>query len=102
MKSGVVVWPLVAALATSAHADLAPVSQSDPYRSIHRENGDSFLTNGYVPTTVGDAQTGDAGNGYTGPSGGCGCNSGDRPDAALVVFVAWFPMRRRGTTAQGT
>ncbi len=48
---------------------------------------------------AGDAQTGDGGNGLNGPGGGC-CDTGrDRPDAALLVFVAWFLTRRRGTTA---
>jgi len=50
-------------------------------------------------STVLDAQTGDAGNGYDGPGGGC-CDSGrDRPDVALLVVVAFFLTRRRGTTA---
>jgi hypothetical protein len=48
---------------------------------------------------VTDAQTGDGGNGYNDPGGGCGCNTGDRHDVALVLFVAWFLTRRRGTTA---
>ncbi len=46
-----------------------------------------------------DAQTGDGGHGYDGPGAGC-CNTGrDRPDVALLVVVAWFLSRRRGTTA---
>ena len=50
-------------------------------------------------STVGDAQTGDGGNGADGPGGGC-CDAGrDRPDAALLVFVAFILTRRRGTTA---
>ena len=41
----------------------------------------------------------DAGNGATGPGGGC-CDAGrDRPDVLLFVAVAWFLTRRRGTTA---
>jgi hypothetical protein len=48
---------------------------------------------------VGDAQGSDGGSGYNGPGGGC-CDSGrDRPNAALLVFVAFFLRRRRGTTA---
>jgi hypothetical protein len=47
-----------------------------------------------------DAQTGDGGNGYEGPGGGCACNSRrDHPSLLLVAVVAWFPRRRRGTTA---
>ena len=46
-----------------------------------------------------DAQTGDGGNDFEGPGGGC-CDSGrDRPDVALLALVAFFWMRRRGTTA---
>lgn len=53
-------------------------------------------------SVAGDAQTSDGGNGFEGPGGGC-CDSGrDRPDALLVVLVAWFASRRRGTNAQGT
>jgi hypothetical protein len=46
-----------------------------------------------------DAQTGDGGNGYDDPGGGC-CDTGrDRPNLALLVLVTWCLMRRRGTTA---
>jgi hypothetical protein len=45
-----------------------------------------------------DGGTGDAGNPEHGPGGGC-CGAGrDRPDVLLVVAVAWFLVRRRGTT----
>lgn len=48
---------------------------------------------------VTDAQTSDGGNGFDGPGGGC-CDSGrDRPDTLLLAFVAFFWLRRRGTTA---
>ena len=53
-------------------------------------------------STLLDAQSGDAGNGYDGPGGGC-CDSGrDRPDVALLVVVAFILTRRRGTTGLGT
>jgi len=41
---------------------------------------------------------GDAGNHATGPGGGC-CDAGrdDRPPIVLLVAVAWFLGRRRGT-----
>jgi hypothetical protein len=43
----------------------------------------------------------DGGNGQTGPGGGC-CGAGrDRPEVLLAAFVAWFLVRRRGTTALG-
>jgi hypothetical protein len=46
-----------------------------------------------------DAQTGDGGNGIDGPGGGCCDSRRDRPDVALLVFVAFILMRRPGTTA---
>jgi len=54
-------------------------------------------------TTAGDAQTGDGGNGYMDPGGGC-CETGRGDPAAvpLLVVVALFLRRRRGTTAIGT
>lgn len=48
-------------------------------------------------STASDAQTGDGGNGFTDPGGGC-CQTGSQPNL-LLVFVAWFALRRRGTTA---
>ncbi len=43
----------------------------------------------------------DAGNGATGPGGGC-CDAGrDRPDVLVFVAVAWFLTRRRGTNGWG-
>ncbi|HEY5948537.1 MAG TPA: phosphodiester glycosidase family protein [Kofleriaceae bacterium] len=57
---------------------------------------------GIDASTASDAQTSDGGNGYDGPGGGC-CDSGrDRPNfgnGALLVLVAFFLTRRRGTTA---
>ncbi len=48
---------------------------------------------------VGDAQTGDGGNGISEPGPGC-CESGrSTPNAPLLLLVAWFMTRRRGTTA---
>ncbi|HUS32475.1 MAG TPA: phosphodiester glycosidase family protein [Kofleriaceae bacterium] len=49
-------------------------------------------------TTAGDAQTSDGGNGYMDPGGGC-CESGggDRGTVPLLVLVAFFLRRRRGT-----
>jgi hypothetical protein len=42
----------------------------------------------------------DAGTGITGPGGGC-CDAGrDHPPFLVVGFVAWFLMRRRGTTVR--
>lgn len=53
-------------------------------------------------TPPGDGGTSDGGAGLDGPGGGC-CDSstldGDRPPALLVLLVALFLMRRRGTTA---
>jgi hypothetical protein len=52
-------------------------------------------------TTAGDAHTGDGGVGLIDPPGGC-CDSGGRADLArvpLLVLVAFFLRRRRGTTA---
>ena len=47
---------------------------------------------------VRDAQTGDGGNGISGPGPGC-CESGrSTPNAPLLLLVAWFVTRRRGTT----
>jgi hypothetical protein len=49
--------------------------------------------------SVRDAQTGDGGNGFSGPGPGC-CESGrSTPNAPLLLLVAWFVTRRRGTTA---
>jgi hypothetical protein len=51
-----------------------------------------------APPFGGDAQTGDAGFPEKSPGGGC-CEAGrDRPCLPLFVFVAWFLVRRRGTT----
>jgi hypothetical protein len=45
-----------------------------------------------------DAANGDAGFPAQPPGGGC-CEAGrDRPCLPLLVFVAWFLVRRRGTT----
>jgi len=113
MTTGATACLLVAAAAMSAHVDGGiPMSEYAQRKGAQVAiNGDSLFVNGYVPrglakrdnafwsNTADDAQTGDGGNGYDNPHGGCGCNSGDRPDAALVVFVAWFLTRRRGTNA---
>jgi uncharacterized protein (TIGR03382 family) len=45
-----------------------------------------------------DARGKDAGNGQTGPGGGCCGAGGAPPPIALGVLVAWFLVRRRGTT----
>ena len=47
-----------------------------------------------------DAGGRDAPNAETGAHGGC-CNTGDRPPLALIAIVAWFLVRRRGTTVLG-
>ena len=45
---------------------------------------------------------GDAGNHETGPGGGGCCETGrSRPEWPLMVVVAWFLTRRRGTTRSG-
>jgi hypothetical protein len=54
-------------------------------------------------TIAGDAQTGDGGNGYMDPGPGC-CETGrggrtDLANVPLLVLVALFLRRRRGTTA---
>jgi exopolysaccharide biosynthesis protein len=46
---------------------------------------------------LGDAQTGDGGNGFDDPGGGC-CQIGSEPNP-LLVLVAFFVLRRRGTNA---
>jgi len=54
-----------------------------------------------APTTDGG---GDAGNGATGPGGGC-CDAGrdgTGSSVMLAVLSAWFLRRRRGTTESGT
>jgi hypothetical protein len=53
-------------------------------------------------STASDARGNDGGTGYDGPGGGC-CDGGRaRPDAVLLVLVAFFWSRRRGTNGQGT
>jgi uncharacterized protein (TIGR03382 family) len=54
---------------------------------------------GVDAAAVGDAQTGDGGNGFVEPGPGCCETGGSPPNAALLVLVAWFLVRRRGTTA---
>lgn len=50
---------------------------------------------------VGDGGGRDAGHGLTGGGGGC-CGAGTgRPDLLVWALVAWFLVRRRGTTADG-
>ena len=50
---------------------------------------------------MGSSNHGDAGNHETGPGGGC-CETGrSRPEWPLMVVVAWFLTRRRGTTRSG-
>lgn len=57
---------------------------------------------GVDASPLSDAQTGDGGNGFDDPGGGC-CESGrsgpSPGQAALVAIVALFWRRRRGTTA---
>jgi hypothetical protein len=53
---------------------------------------------GHDAALASDAQTGDGGNGYVGSGGGCCDSRRDRPDAVLVVVVAFILSRRRGTT----
>jgi hypothetical protein len=55
----------------------------------------------YPDATVGDAGGRDGGNAETGGGhGGC-CNAGDRPSFLLAALVAWYLVRRRGTTVLG-
>lgn len=54
-------------------------------------------------TPTGDGTSGDGGNGYTPPGGGC-CDAGHRgPGSSLLLaaLCAWLLRRRRGTTELG-
>jgi len=53
---------------------------------------------GVDASVLGDAQTSDGGNGGDDPGPGCCETGGSPPNAALLVLVAWFLVRRRGTT----
>jgi exopolysaccharide biosynthesis protein len=87
----------------------AQVTAANPptYNSVAMWEGvdppDAGVGDGGVPDdapTFGraDAYNGDAGFGAQTPGGGC-CDAGrDRPCLPLFVFVAWFLVRRRGTT----